>query len=104
MGQSVILTGSYNYHLVVVSFLISILAAYTALELAGRVTATHSFPRFGFGCPGGTCVWHWYLVHALRGNGSLSPPRAGPLRLAYRFHVHGRRGCGLCYCSLCSQP
>ena len=40
MDQSAILTGSYNYSLIAVSFLIAILAAYAALELAGRVTAT----------------------------------------------------------------
>ncbi len=41
-----ILSGSYNYGLVGVSVLIAILAAYAALELAGRVTATRGFARF----------------------------------------------------------
>ncbi len=40
------LTGTYNYGLVAVSVLIAILAAYAALELAGRVTATRGFARF----------------------------------------------------------
>src|SRR6202035_782695 len=39
MGQSAVLTGSYDYSLVGISVLIAILAAYAALELAGRVTA-----------------------------------------------------------------
>ena len=45
MGQPETLTGSYNYGLVVVSILIAILAAYAALELAGRITATRGFAR-----------------------------------------------------------
>jgi NO-binding membrane sensor protein with MHYT domain len=33
------MTGSYNYFLVALSVVIAILASYTALDLAGRVTA-----------------------------------------------------------------
>jgi two-component system sensor histidine kinase/response regulator len=46
MDQNAVLTGSYDYSLVGVSVLIAILAAYAALELAGRVTATRGFVRF----------------------------------------------------------
>jgi two-component system sensor histidine kinase/response regulator len=46
MDQSAVLVGSYDYGLVAVSVLIAILAAYAALELAGRVTATRGFSRF----------------------------------------------------------
>ena len=45
MDPNLVLTGSYNYGLVAVSVLIAILAAYAALELAGRVTATRGFAR-----------------------------------------------------------
>ena len=46
MNSTVALAGSYDYGLVAVSVLIAILAAYAALELAGRVTATRGFVRF----------------------------------------------------------
>jgi two-component system sensor histidine kinase/response regulator len=72
MDQSVILTGSYDDTLVVVSFLIAILASYTALELAGRVTATSGFARFVWLCGGafafGIGIWcmHYVGMEALR--------------------------------------
>jgi len=72
MDHSVILTGSYNYGFVVVSFLMSILASYAALELAGRVTATHGFARFGWLSGGafsfGIGIWcmHYMGMEALR--------------------------------------
>ena len=40
MDHTVVLAGTYNYALVAVSVLVAILAAYAALELAGRITAT----------------------------------------------------------------
>jgi len=40
-----VLAGAYDYRLVVVSVLIAILAAYAALDLAGRVTASRGFAR-----------------------------------------------------------
>src|SRR3984885_8345024 len=40
-----ILVGNYNYYLVVLSVLISLFAAYTALDLAGRVTAARGVAR-----------------------------------------------------------
>jgi two-component system sensor histidine kinase/response regulator len=45
MNHSVTLTGSYDFGLVAVSVLIAILAAYAALDLAGRVTATRGLAR-----------------------------------------------------------
>jgi signal transduction histidine kinase/CheY-like chemotaxis protein len=45
MDHAVTLTGAYDYRLVVVSVLIALLAAYAALDLAGRVTATRGFAR-----------------------------------------------------------
>ena len=72
MDQAVILTGRYNYSLVVVSFLIAILAAYAAVELAGRVTATHGFARCAWLCSGaialGVGIWcmHYVGMEAFR--------------------------------------
>ena len=72
MDQTVTLTGSYNYGLVVVSVLIAILAAYAALELAGRVTATQGFARFVWLCGGafalGLGIWcmHYVGMEAFR--------------------------------------
>jgi two-component system, sensor histidine kinase and response regulator len=45
MTESAALVGSYDYRLVVVSVLIAILAAYAALDLAGRVTASRGLLR-----------------------------------------------------------
>jgi two-component system sensor histidine kinase/response regulator len=56
MDSTVALAGSYNYGLVAVSILIAIFAAYAALELAGRVTATRGLARF---------VWLWGGAFAL---------------------------------------
>ena len=72
MGQSIILTGSYDDTLVVVSFLISILASYAALELAGRVTATSGYVQFVWLCGGalafGIGIWcmHYVGMEAFR--------------------------------------
>jgi signal transduction histidine kinase/Fe-S-cluster formation regulator IscX/YfhJ len=45
MDSTQVLVGSYSYGLVAVSVLIALLAAYAALDLAGRVTATHGVAR-----------------------------------------------------------
>jgi two-component system, sensor histidine kinase and response regulator len=72
MDQSAVLVGSYNYGLVAVSVLIAILAAYAALELAGRVTATRGFSRFVWLLGGasalGLGIWcmHYVGMEALR--------------------------------------
>ena len=39
MDHVATLTGAYDYRLVAISVLIALLAAYAALDLAGRVTA-----------------------------------------------------------------
>jgi two-component system sensor histidine kinase/response regulator len=72
MDHSAALTGSYNYGLVAVSVLIAILAAYAALELAGRVTATRGFARLVWLCGGafalGLGIWcmHYVGMEAFR--------------------------------------
>ncbi|MHB8273145.1 MHYT domain-containing protein, partial [Bradyrhizobium sp.] len=72
MENSAALTGSYNYGLVAVSVLIAILAAYAALELAGRVTATRGVARFVWLCGGafalGLGIWcmHYVGMEAFR--------------------------------------
>ena len=45
MNHVAMLTGSYDYRLVVVSVVIAVLAAYAALDLAGRVTASRGLVR-----------------------------------------------------------
>src|SRR5277367_3205629 len=45
MGHAATLAGTYDYRLVAVSIFIALLAAYAALDLAGRVTATRGFAR-----------------------------------------------------------
>ena len=72
MDNAAALTGSYNYGLVAVSVLIAILAAYAALELAGRVTATRGVARFVWLCGGafalGLGIWcmHYVGMEAFR--------------------------------------
>ena len=39
------ITGTYNLYFVVLSVVISTIAAYSALDLAGRATATHGIAR-----------------------------------------------------------
>jgi two-component system sensor histidine kinase/response regulator len=46
--DSSILVGSYNGYLVILSVLISLFAAYAALDLAGRVTAARGLGRFAW--------------------------------------------------------
>jgi NO-binding membrane sensor protein with MHYT domain len=45
MDHAATLAGSYDYRLVGVSVFIALLAAYAALDLAGRVTAARGFSR-----------------------------------------------------------
>ena len=45
MAHAALLTGSWDYRLVAISIIIAILAAYAALDLAGRVTATQGVAR-----------------------------------------------------------
>src|SRR6266849_5962885 len=44
-SPDVVLAGSYDYGLVVLSILIAVAASYTGLDLAGRVTAARSWTR-----------------------------------------------------------
>ncbi len=72
MDHNLALTGSYNYGMVAVSVLIAILAAYAALELAGRVTATRGFTKCVWLCGGasalGLGIWcmHYVGMEAFR--------------------------------------
>jgi NO-binding membrane sensor protein with MHYT domain len=63
------LLGSYDYRLVVLSVLIAILASYTALDLAGRVTASWGWPRLAWLISGatsmGTGIWSMHYVGML---------------------------------------
>src|SRR5438067_5664324 len=66
MDHTVVLAGTYNYALVAVSVLIAILAAYAALELAGRITATRGVARLVWLCGGafalGLGIWCMHYV------------------------------------------
>src|ERR1700722_15121660 len=66
MHTSTILIGSYDYRLVGLSILISIFAAYTALDLAGRVTAAHGAARSAWLSGGalamGMGIWSMHYV------------------------------------------
>ena len=63
------LLGSYNYALVALSVLIAILASYTALDLAGRVTATSGWTRavwlLGGASAMGTGIWSMHYIGML---------------------------------------
>jgi len=64
-----ILVGSYNHHLVAVSVLISGLASYAALDIAGRVNASHGKMRFAWLAGGaaamGTGIWSMHYIGML---------------------------------------
>lgn len=72
MDTAHVLIGSYNYGLVAVSVLIALFAAYAALDLAGRVTATHGMARASWLGGGafalGLGIWsmHYVGMEALR--------------------------------------
>ena len=63
------LAGSYDPGLVVLSFIITIVALYTALDLAGRVTATCGRPRLWWLLGGafamGTGIWSMHFIGML---------------------------------------
>jgi len=63
------LAGFYDYRLVALSVLISGLASYAALDIAGRVTASHGKTRFawmvGGACAMGTGIWSMHYVGML---------------------------------------
>jgi NO-binding membrane sensor protein with MHYT domain len=66
------LIGQYDYHLVAVSVFIAVLAAYAALDLAGRVTAARGGSRFAWLTGGafvmGIGIWsiHYVGMEAFR--------------------------------------
>ena len=61
--------GSYDYRLVVLSAILAILASYTALDLAGRVTATRGWSRLAWLIGGATSlgigIWSLHYVAML---------------------------------------
>ena len=63
------LIGSYNYALVGLSILIAILASYTAMDLAGRVTASAGWTRVSWLLGGavamGTGIWSMHYIGML---------------------------------------
>jgi len=63
------LVGSYDYRLVALSVVISTLASYAALDVAGRVTATQGKIRFawlaGGACAMGTGIWSMHYIGML---------------------------------------
>ena len=65
----VALVGSYNYGLVALSVLISILASYAALDIAGRVAATHGKIRIAWLAGGasamGSGIWSMHYIGML---------------------------------------
>lgn len=64
-----ILQGSYDYRLVTVSVVLAMFAAYTALDLAGRVTAAHHRARIFWLAGGATAmgmgIWAMHYVGML---------------------------------------
>jgi NO-binding membrane sensor protein with MHYT domain len=71
------LTGSYDLGLVALSALIAVLAAGAALDLAGRVTATHGRRRFLWAADGAfamsTGAWRCAHVKAYRSSHNAAP-------------------------------
>ncbi len=63
------LLGSYDHRLVVLSVLIAILSSYTALDLAGRVTASWGWPRLAWLISSATSmgagIWSVYYIGIL---------------------------------------
>jgi signal transduction histidine kinase/DNA-binding response OmpR family regulator len=64
--HSIVLAGSYDFRLVGLSVAIAILAAYAALDLAGRVTASRGAMRLAWLCGGafafGIGIWAMHYV------------------------------------------
>jgi len=68
-SPTVALVGSYDYGLVALSVLISILASYAALDIAGRVTATHGKMRIAWLAGGASAmgggIWSMHYIGML---------------------------------------
>ena len=69
MPSTAALAGSYDYRLVALSVFIAILASYAALDLAGRVTASHGRVRFlwltGGALAMGLGIWSMHYIGML---------------------------------------
>jgi hypothetical protein len=78
-----VLVGSYNYQLVALSVLVSMLAAWAALDLAGRVTAAQGGIRLAWLLAGSTAsgigTWSMHLYR----NAGLQLAGSGAVRLAH---------------------
>ena len=55
-SPDLVLAGSYDHGLVALSVVIAVLASYTGLDLAGRVTATHGRARLIWLAGGATAM------------------------------------------------
>ena len=68
-SPDLVLAGSYDHGLVALSVVIAVLASYTALDLAGRVTATHGRARLIWLAGGATAmgigIWSMHYVGML---------------------------------------
>src|SRR5690349_16751443 len=68
-GSNIFFSGSYDFRLVALSIIISILAAYVALDLAGRVTASRNFARLAWLIGGATAmgfgIWSMHYIGML---------------------------------------
>ena len=66
MDHAATLAGAYDYRLVTISVVIALLAAYAALDLAGRVTASRGFVRsiwlIGGACSLGLGIWSMHYI------------------------------------------
>lgn len=72
MPSEPVLTGFYDYRLVALSVVVAILASYAALDLAGRVTASHGRLRFAWLAGGATAmgigIWSMHYIGMLAYN------------------------------------
>src|SRR5712691_11764585 len=68
-SPDLVLAGSYDHGLVALSVVIAVLASYTGLDLAGRVTATHGRARLIWLAGGATAmgigIWSMHYVGML---------------------------------------
>jgi methyl-accepting chemotaxis protein PixJ len=68
-SPDLVLAGSYDDRLVALSVVIAVLASYTALDLAGRVTAAHGRARLTWLAGGATAmgigIWSMHYVGML---------------------------------------
>jgi NO-binding membrane sensor protein with MHYT domain len=69
MNQAFVLKGSYDYRLVALSLVIALLASYTAIDMAGRVTVNRGFARVKWLLGGsfamGSGIWCMHFIGML---------------------------------------